>query len=171
MDFEEAVALSEAEDLSISPANTLAKVKTTMFLLTFTGKKSEVNIVMSSLPPDCHIYWRHNKVGGKDVHRVLLKDDTAATYARMFGADNPVTRLTVGELAEARNEIDVPWLPANRNFLTDRAHDGELRKVRAAISTANWMLRSRGVDDLRDALEDVSEQVKALLRRPRLHER
>lgn len=171
MEFEEAVALSEAEDLTFSPPNTLAKVKTSMFVLTFTGKKSEVNIVMSSLPPDGHIYWRHNKVGGNDVHRVLLKDDKAATYARMFGADNPVTRLTVGDLAEARNEIDVPWLPANQNFLIDRAHDGELRKVRAAISTAIWMLRSHGVDDLRDALEAVSDQVKAMLRRPKLHER
>lgn len=171
MDFEEAVALSEAEDLTFSPPNTLAKVKTSMFLLRFTGKKSEVNRVMANLPSDGYVYWRSNKESGKDVHRVLLKDDTAATYARMFGADNPVTRLTVGELAEARNEIDVPWLTANRHFLIDRAHDGELRKVRAAISTAAWMLRSHGVDDLRDALEEVSDQVKAMLRRPKLHER
>jgi len=170
MDFEEAVALSEADDLSLSPANTLAKVRTTMFLLTFTGKKSEVNIVMNSLPPGGFIYWRHNKVGGKDVHRVILKDDTAATYARMFGQDNPVTRLTVGDLAEARNEIDVPWLPSNRNFLIDRAHDAELRKVCGSIRTAGWMLRSKDAKELSGRLEELADQVKAMLRRPRLHE-
>ncbi len=167
MDFEEAVALSEAEDLSLGTATTLANVKTPMFLLTFTGKKSEVNIVMSSLPPGGFIYWRHNKVGGKDVHRVILKDDTAATYARMFGQDNPVTRLTVGGLAEARNEIDVPWLPSNRNFLIDRAHDRELRIARQTINQAVWMLRNKGAEELGNALEDVSEQVKGMLRRPR----
>lgn len=171
MDFGEAVALSEAEDLTFSPPNTLAKVKTSMFVLAFTGKKSEVNIVMSSLPPEGHVYWRSNKVGGTDVHRVILKDDKAATFARMFGDGHPVARLTVGELAEARNEIDVPWLPANRGFLIDRAHDRELRTVRDTISRAGWMLRNEEAGELRSALKDVSEQVKALLRRPRLYER
>lgn len=171
MDFQEAVALSEAEDLTINPPNTLAKVKTSMFVLRFTGKKSEVNRVMANLPSDGYVYWRSNKEIGKDIHRVLLKDDTAATLARMFGADNPVTRLTVGELAEARNEIDVPWLPSNRGFLVDRAHDEHVRKARRAVQSALWGLPTDQRRDVQTMLEKLSEDFRAMLRRPRLHER
>ena len=170
MDFDEAVALSEAEDLAFHPPNTLAKVKTSMFMLAFTGKKSELNRVMSNLPPDSHIYWRSNKVGGKDVHRVILKDDTAAMFARMFGEENPVTRLTVGELAEARNVLDIPWLPANRGFLTDRIHDGQVRRARIAVESAQHMSWEDQASDTRKALSELSEKLRAMLRRPRRYE-
>lgn len=171
MDFEEAVVLSEAEDLKLNPPNTLAKVKTSMFVLTFTGKKSALNAIMASLPPEGHVYWRHNKVGGKDVHRVLLKDATAATFARMFGNDNPVASLSVGDLAEARNEIDVPWLPANRGFLVDRTHDAHVRKARGAVQSALWMLSTELRHDVRKMLEQLSEDFRVMLRRPWPHER
>lgn len=171
MDLSDAVALSEATDLTTSPTNTLAKLKTPMFLLAFTGKKSELNHIMANLPADGYVYWRSNQVGGKDVHRVILKDDMAAAIARMFGEDNPVQPLTVGELAEIRNILDIPWLPANKGFLTDRAHDELIRTVRQWISNTRWRLAAVGAKNTQTLLEDVSEQLLAEIRRPLRHER
>jgi hypothetical protein len=171
MDMEEAVRLSEAEDLNFSPTCTLATVNTSMFLLLFTGKKSELNLVMANLPTDKFVYWRSNKVSGKDVHRVILKDAAAGVHARMFGEENPVRKLTVGELADARNVLDIPWLTANRGFLSDRIHDQYVRHARGVIHGARHMMSDDQPSDTVKALDDLSEKFRLLLKRPKHYER
>lgn len=171
MEMEEAVRLSEAEDLNFTPTCTLATVDTSMFLLLFTGKKSELNRVMANLPPDSRTFWRSNKVGGEDVHRVILKDKEAGVLARMFGEGNPVRNLTVGELADARNVLNIPWLPYNKGFLTDRIYDQQIRRARGVIHSTRHMMSADQPSETLKALDDLSEKLRMMLKRPKHYER
>ena len=165
MDLDEAVRLSEAPDLKRSNHDTFSTVKTSMRILIFTGKKSELNGVMRQFDVDSYVYWRSNQVKGQDTHRVILRDQKAATYARMF-SEGEVRELTVGELADARNEIDVPWLPSNRGFLNDRAYDEQIMEAAQRISSARSTLRWIGLEDLAEELSSMANRVKGLRRRP-----
>lgn len=171
MDMEEAVRLSEAEDLDFTPTCTLATVETSMFLLLFTGKKSELNLVMANLPTGGFVYWRSNKVSGKDVHRVILENAAAGLHALMFGEENPVRNLTVGELADARNVLNIPWLPSNKGFLTDRIHDQEIRRARGVIHRTRHMMSDDQPSETLNALDDLSEKLRMMLKRPKHYER
>lgn len=164
MDMDEAIRLSEARDLNIGNGTTFATVKTPMNILIFTGKKSELNAIIGQFDPQSYVYWRSNQVKGKDVHRVILKDGKAATYARMF-SDGEVRHLTIGELAEARNEIDVPWLPSNKKFLDDRDHDGQIAKVAQYIGNARFALEMSGHPDMAEEMSAVIVAVNSLKRR------
>lgn len=161
MDMEEAVRLAEAGDNGA----TLDSVKTSMAIFLFVGKKSALNPIMAQFDKGAFVYWRSNQVKGQETHRVILKEQKAAVYARMFG-NGEVRPLTVGELADARNEIDVPWLPSNLGLQDDLDHDQRIRQAARHIRSASMQLRWSGHANVSSDLSAAAERVESLIRRP-----
>ena len=140
--YEEYARLSEAYYTGNSPAAILGSVQTGFCILLFDGRKTEVKNVMSQLQKGRFIYWRANQVKLQEWHRVIIEDTHTAAIARMFCDGKMVRPLTVAELADARNEIAIPWLPPIRGFAERHARnkkiEGAIHDLRSASTKLLW---------------------------------
>jgi hypothetical protein len=163
MDYQDAIRLSEHPEALTSVV--LGGFETPNYMLLFKGKKSGLNSVVRQLPSERVVYWRECQIDRGRYQKLIIEDAASATLAKMFSDGHEVRPLTIKELALARNEIHVPWLPDVRNYLDDRAHDERICEFARDLRGLGWGVRQL-YPDLRDELSRLETLALARLRGP-----
>jgi len=152
MDIQEAVHLSQSIGLNGSTDITLSSVMTDFYILIARGNRTSLRPITRNMPPGTWTYWRSNQIDKVEYQKVVVHDMHTAALARVFADGQEVRKLTVGELAQARNEIDLPGMPSIKGYIQDRAWNDEVADILTHLHGAHWRARTLQVDGLVDAI-------------------
>jgi hypothetical protein len=164
MEDAEAIHLSEAIGKTSYHVDLLSQVRTSNYLAITRGPKSVVNPMLAQLNRTKAVYWRNNRVNRVEYQKVIIMDQATAALAMMFGDLHEIRHLTISELALARNEIDIPWLPSIKGYIKDREHNATLERLLEGLRKASWGARDLGLVSLRADIEAIEMKAKRLRR-------
>jgi hypothetical protein len=166
VEIEEATKLSQHVSLDNS-GSLLLEVKTDWYILDYSGmtKKAADKMVdqLNGRHAGRAIRWKTYQWQYKLHHLILIADDEAATLARMFADGHNLRKLTIGELREARNVVDIPWLPPIKGYLDIRAHNSRLSQFIGRLDLA-WEMQRMGHEDLAERMQELRELIKSKLK-------
>jgi hypothetical protein len=164
MDTNEAIELSQRIDTGLDHA-LLLNVKTDWYVLDCLDiTKAEASKMVRQIN-GTHVgravYWKTYQRQHKLNQLILISDKEAATLAMLFADGHLLRKLTIGELREARNVVDIPWLPPIKGYLKIREHNKKLSTSKNTLRMTMYEMQWLGHADIVQKLSELSTLIES----------